>query len=206
MRTRAPRRRARRAAPRPCRACGCIRRRVGQRVVAEDPHVLAGHPACSQDADAVLRHRRRYHRLFGGVPQPQAVETSIFAFPTDLYGEGDRRRPRQRRRSGPALGGVTLAAVYHAGAGRVPAQPSPARALPRERRLLLPARRGALPGPGPPAARQPARRGGRRPGAPRGSRRPARSGVDAWTVYLHVDWVDEALPEPASATRSATRC
>src|SRR5262245_9307065 len=52
----------------------------------------------------------------------QAVETSIFAFPSDLYGEGiDAVLDNVQNRAG--LGGIALATVYHAGRDLFPHNP-----------------------------------------------------------------------------------
>ena len=137
---------------------------------------------------------------------PTPLGPSIFAFPTGTLGEGvEAVLDNVPERAG--LGGVTLATVYHAGRDVFPHNPRRGLALPRERRLLLPARPTRYRGLAPPASCERAGRGGRRP--ERSSWKPpagAASGVDAWTVYLHVDWVDEDGRSPASATRSATRC
>jgi hypothetical protein len=122
----------------------------------------------------------------------QAVETSIFAFPSDLYGEGiDAVLDNVQERAG--LGGIALAAVYHAGRDVFPHNPRRrVRYLEngvcyfrpdaeRYRGLVLQPRVSRLVAEGDALAllmEAAGRRG---------------LGVDAWTVYLHVDWVDEAL-------------
>ena len=118
------------------------------------------------------------------------METSIFAFPTDLLGEGvEPVLDNVQERAG--LGGVTLATVYHAARDVFPHNPRwrvryfengvcyfpPDRS--RYRGLALQPRVSRLVEEGDPLAEllEAAGRRGLE--------------VHSWTVYLHVDWVDE---------------
>jgi hypothetical protein len=118
------------------------------------------------------------------------VETSIFAFPSDLYGEGiDAVLDNVQERAG--LGGIALAAVYHAGRDLFPHNPERrVRFLEngvcyfrpdqdRYRGLAVEPRVSRLVERGDPLADLLDAAG------PRGL------AVHAWTVFLHVDWVDE---------------
>ena len=127
------------------------------------------------------------------------METSIFAFPTDLLGEGRRARPRQR----PGTGGRSAASRSRPSitpAGTSSRTTLAGRALPRERRLLFPRPTRSLPRPGrssrasagwsPTTTRWP---------APRGLRRRAGLGV------ARVDGVPPLSTGPGRAAPSTPR-
>lgn len=127
------------------------------------------------------------------------METSIFAFPTDLLDEGvEPVLDNVQGRAG--LGGITLAAVYHAARDVFPH--NPARRLrylengvcyfrtdaSRYAGLALQPRVSRLVEQGDPLVDL-VQAAGRRGLA-----------VHAWTVYLHVDWVDEHLAASCEQT------
>lgn len=128
------------------------------------------------------------------------METSIFAFPTDLHGEGvETVLDNVQYRAG--LGGITLAAVYHEARDLFPHNPrgrirflegGAAYFRPDARRyegLALRPRPAGLTGTF--DALSEAVTAGRRRGLD----------VHAWTVFLHVDWTCD--PRPAQCEQTA---
>jgi len=133
------------------------------------------------------------------------VETSIFAFATDLHGEGiDTVLDNVQHRAG--LDGITIAAVYHDARDIFPHNPQ------RRLRFLEPG--AAYFRPDPSRYEQLAIQ-------PRVSRLvetadvisdlvPAAAerdlSVNAWTVFLHSDWVRDGMPEHAERTAFGDPC
>jgi hypothetical protein len=127
------------------------------------------------------------------------VETSIFAFPTDLHGEGvETVLDNVQLRAG--LGGITLAAVYHEARDLFPHNPGgrirfleggAAYFRPDARRyegLALRPRPAALTEDFDPLTEAVS------------ATRSRGLAVHAWTVFLHVDWTCDPRPEQCERT------
>jgi hypothetical protein len=127
------------------------------------------------------------------------VETSIFAFPTDLHGEGvETVLDNVQLRAG--LDGITLAAVYHEARDLFPHNPGgriqfleggAAYFRPDDRRYEGLALRP-----------RPARLTAELDALTEAVRAARRRGlaVHAWTVFLHADWTCEPRPEQCERT------
>lgn len=127
------------------------------------------------------------------------METSIFAFPTDLHGEGvETVLDNVQLRAG--LGGITLAAVYHEARDLFPHNPGGRiRFLEGGAAYFRPdARRYA----GLALRPRPARLTTEFDALTEAAAAARRRGlaVHAWTVFLHVDWTCEPRPEQCERT------